>query len=245
MVDFEAPIKYIILLCLFFMTREAISLTVLIDPGHGGEEYGAVSTLGTKKITEKELTLQMSLLLKKELDDYATVYLSRSVDRTVTLQERADIAEKIKADLVLSIHLNASPEKEAHGFEVYYLNNSNESAVRKVESVENVNVKGEELVINQILIDLVIQKTITQSKVLGQYVLKDVSTLLKQEGISNRGLKAGMFYILALCKRPGLLLEAGFMSNPKELKKLIDPKFQHQLMKAVAQGVRKYAVTKK
>lgn len=212
---------------------------VLLDPGHGGEETGAVGKLNrSRQVHEKDLALRLAHKIKKYLEKDATVFLTRSIDRTVTLQERADMADKVKADLFISIHFNSSTDKKAHGFETYYLDNNKDAAVKKVEKQENYSLKGEDLVVHQILIDLTIQQTVKASRALAQAVHGRLRGHLKPVGITDRGVKAGLFYVLALSKRPGLLLEAGFMSNEKELKSVQQEEFLERYAQGVAQGIR-------
>jgi N-acetylmuramoyl-L-alanine amidase len=159
------------------------------------------------------------------------------VDRAVSLQERADLADIVKADLFLSIHFNSSTNAKSHGFELYYLDNNSNVAANKVERSENLNLKGEELIVNQILVDLVVQQTVHHSKELARLVHEKVKPAIKLSKIDDRGIKPGLFYVLALSKRPGLLVEVGFVSNPDELHKVNEEKFMNNLAKAISSGV--------
>lgn len=226
-----------ILLCSLSIAQAKV---VLIDPGHGGEESGAVGHLDakkTRKIFEKDLSLRLAKKIKEELSKSTTAYLTRSLDRAVSLQERADLADLVKADLFLSVHFNSSTNAQSHGFELYYLDNNSNVAANKVERSENLNLKGEELIVNQILVDLVVQQTVTHSKELARSVHEQVKPVIKQFKIDDRGVKPGLFYVLALSKRPGLLVETGFVSNPGELKKVNEDKFLDQMAKAISAGV--------
>lgn len=231
--------KYL-LFSLLFLTQLTQAKVVLIDPGHGGEESGAVGHLDAKKsrkIFEKDLSLRLAKKIKDELSKSTSAYLTRSLDRAVSLQERADLADLVKADLFLSIHFNSSPNVKSHGFELYYLDNNSGVAANKVERSENLNLKGEELMVNQILVDLVIQQTVHHSKELASLVHAKVKPVIKQSKIDDRGIKPGLFYVLALSKRPGLLVEVGFVSNPGELRKVNDDKFLDSMAKAISSGV--------
>jgi N-acetylmuramoyl-L-alanine amidase len=163
----------------------------------------------------------------------------------VTLQERADLADLVKADLFISIHFNSSPNHQSHGFEIYYLDNNSNVAANKVERAENLNLKGEELIVNQILVDLVVQQTVTHSKQLAADVHKSVLPIIKKHNLTNRGIKPGLFYVLALSKRPGLLIEAGFVSNPNELKKVNEDKYLDDLARAISNGVLEFIKNQK
>jgi N-acetylmuramoyl-L-alanine amidase len=228
------------LLAIFFISSSALGKIVLIDPGHGGEESGAVGYLDSKKsrqVFEKDLSLRLAKKIKDELSKHISAYLTRSLDRAVTLQERADLADLLKADLFLSIHFNSSSNPQGQGFELYYLDNNSNAAAQKVERAENLNLKGEELIINQILVDLVVQQTVTHSKELARSVHERVRPIIKNFKIEDRGIKPGLFYVLALSKRPGLLVEVGFVSNKNELEKLNQEKFLNQMSKAISSGV--------
>jgi N-acetylmuramoyl-L-alanine amidase len=221
---------------------------VLIDPGHGGDEIGAVGHLDPKKrikIFEKDLSLRLAKKVKEILSKNTSAYLTRSLDRLVTLQERADLADLVKADLFISIHFNSSTDAKSHGFEIYYLDNSSNVATNKVERAENLNLKGEDYIVNQILIDLVVQQTVVHSRKLATHVHEKIKPVMKANNMSDRGIKPGLFYVLALSKRPGLLIEAGFVSNPTELKKVNDDKYLDQLARGIAEGVLGFIHTQK
>lgn len=216
----------------------AWSYTVIIDPGHGGEELGAVFG----KVNEKDLCLDYAKALYKELSPHVSTYMTRSVDRTVSLQERADLAEKVQADLLISIHFNSYENPTPSGFETYYLDNHADVAVTKVEKVENKGLQGEDLVINQILIDLVVKKTVKSSKELATKIHTKIGKNMSRKfKINDRKVRPGLFYLLALAKRPGVLLEVGFISNPSELKKMQTESFKEIYAKSVAGGILDFA----
>jgi N-acetylmuramoyl-L-alanine amidase len=237
------------LICIY--SSFAFSYTVLIDPGHGGDDEGASYQIVKKingktfitPIYEKDLALQLSkkiynILRKKNYN----AYLTRSFDRTVDLNERAEMAEKLKADLFVSIHVNSSFSRRSKGFETYYLDNHKDAVVRKVEEVENRNLKGEELIIQQIITDLIVEKTTKSSKKLARYIHKSLQGfIVKKFKVKDRGVKPGLFFVLALAKRPAVLLEVGFLSNPKEVNKLMDHKFQSAYAISVVKGIERYA----
>lgn len=231
-----------------FLIQIASAKVVLIDPGHGGEESGAVGHLDPKKsrkVFEKDLALRLSKKIKEHLSKSTSAYLTRSLDRAVSLQERADLADLVKADLFLSIHFNSSTNNKSHGFELYYLDNNSNAAAKKVERSENLNLKGEELIVNQILVDLVVQQTVSHSKELARFVHEQIKPVIKQHKIDDRGVKPGLFYVLALSKRPGLLVEVGFVSNPRELRKVNEDKFLNGMAKAISTGVMNFIKTQK
>lgn len=222
------------------------ALTILIDPGHGGDEDGAVAMsqgeTPPQAIKEKDIALSISKRIHELLrQKNYSVYLTRSLDRTVTLPERAAIAEKTKADLFISVHINSSPEAGAVGFETYYLDNHDDVAMKKIEKTENIQSSGDEVVVQQILVDLVVQQTVSTSKPLAASIHSQLKeTVGKKYGIKSRGIKPGLFYVLALSKRPGVLLEVGFISTFKERVRMMNPKFQDQYARAVVTGIENY-----
>lgn len=236
-------LKYVlILLC----ALPAFAGVVLIDPGHGGEELGAIGMLDKgRKVMEKDLSLRLAKKISDKLRPHVSVFLTRSLDRAVGLQDRADMADKVKADLFISVHFNSSSDHSAHGFETYYLDNNKDAAVKKVEKQENFSLKGEDQVVNQILIDLAIQQTVKESRALALMVHGKLKGHMRPTGLTNRGVKAGLFYVLALSKRPGLLLEAGFVSNPNELKTIQQEEFLERYANAVASGIVEYLKQRK
>lgn len=225
---------------------QAFALTILIDPGHGGEDDGAkaktVGKVPEELIKEKDIALSISQKIYDKLSakNY-TVFLTRSFDRTVSLPERAAIAEKTKADLFISVHINSSPQASAVGFETYYLDNHNDVAIKKVEKTENVQMKGDEVVVQQILVDLVVQQTVSTSKPLAQNIHSEIKNSVgRKYGILSRGIKPGLFFVLALSKRPGVLLEVGFISTQKERVRMMNPQFQNDYAAAVVRGVESF-----
>lgn len=240
--------KALSFLTLLFIASNAFSKVVLIDPGHGGEEIGAIGYLDSarkKKLYEKDLSLRLSLKIKEHLSKHTTTYLTRSLDRVVSLQERADLADLLKVDLFLSVHFNSSTNVKSHGFELYYLDNNSNVAANKVERAENLNLKGEELIVNQILVDLVVQQTVTHSKQLAHFVHQNVGPVVRKYGVSDRGIKPGLFYVLALSKRPGLLIEAGFVSNQTELKKINQESYLNDLARGISDGILEFVKKQK
>jgi N-acetylmuramoyl-L-alanine amidase len=239
----------LLLLMAIIQSVNAFGFVVLLDPGHGGSELGAMGKVWKKKgktkklvnVYEKDLALALAKKIKKILDKKYSVYLTRSFDRTVALNDRAQLAEKIKADLFVSIHFNSSNENQSNGFETYYLDNHQDVAIKKVEDVENKYLDGAEKIVNQILIDLVIQKTVPSSKKLARKIHSKVNKYIgKRYKMKDRGVKPGLFYVLALSKRPGVLIEAGFVSNPQELKIVRTHRFLNYYARAIADGIHDY-----
>lgn len=230
--------KFFLLIQLFIFSN-AHAFTILIDPGHGGEDEGAVSV-----VKEKDLALQIATRIYDVLTKKYNCFLTRSFDRTVSLPERALIAEKVKADLFISVHINSAPDAHSFGFETYYLDNNHDVAVKKVEKTENIQNKGEE-VVQQILVDLVVEQTVSTSKPLAVSIHSEIKKRVGSKyRIPSRGIKPGLFYVLALSKRPGVLLEVGFVSTKKERERMQNPKFQQDYANAVATGIDNFITSK-
>jgi N-acetylmuramoyl-L-alanine amidase len=229
---------------------------ILLDPGHGGEELGAVAKVW--KINEKNekylanvyekdlaliLTKKIAEILKKNQHN---VYLTRSMDVTLGLEKRAELADAVKADLIVSVHFNSALDNTSGGFETYYLDNHKDAAVKKLESAENILAPGEDAIINQILIDLVIGQTVTASKEMANIVHETISKkIAKKYNLKDRGVRPGLFFVLALSKRPGILVEVGFLSNPKEVPIMRSTNFLNDYAEAIAEGIDKYIKKRK
>lgn len=244
---------FFVLMFIYLNIASSSAFVILIDPGHGGSELGAVAKLTkvnskgksyTRQVYEKDLALKLAKKVKQVLDSEFTVYLTRSIDRKVSLQERADLADTVKADIFISIHFNASTVATSHGFETYYLDNHKDKAIQKVEAIENKDLEGEDKVINKILIDLIIEKTVPSSKKLANFIHTNLDKKIsKKFQMKNRSIKPGMFYVLALSKRPGVLIEGGFMTNQNELKKLSSDTYLDQCALSIGQGIVDYYKT--
>lgn len=233
-------LKYFYIL-LILIPLQLNAYTILLDPGHGGEDEGAQGIHGKGKVSEKDISLILAKKIASNISKKHRVYLTRTYDKTVTLEKRAEIAEKLSVDLFISIHVNASTSSEAHGFETYYLDHHKDAAVKKIESVENRNLKGQELVVHQILTDLIVDRTSKSSRLLANHIHKSFQKGIQRKyKVKDRGLRPGLFYVLALTKRPAVLLEIGFITNPSEVQKLVSEKFQNEYAKNVAKGIMAY-----
>lgn len=229
----------------FIFSSEVFSQVLLIDPGHGGLDTGATATIlkNSQKqlIYEKDLALTLALKLKEKLKNNYQVYLTRSFDRGVGLDQRAQMAEKVQADLIISLHMNAEAFHQARGMEIYYLDNHDDMAVKKIETVENKTTLSQDKSWQKVLNDILVQGNIKKSQ---KWAMK-FEKILKEElfipfRFPNRGVKAGMFYVLALSKRPGLLIEVGFISHPQDLKQISNETFQEAFTRSVERSLKAY-----
>lgn len=241
----------LMVMLLLFKTSIGMSATILIDPGHGGDENGAISSVdGTK---EKDLAMELALLIRNQLLAEHNVYLSRTLDQTLKLEQRAGTAQKIGADLFISVHMNSSESKFSNGFETFYLSNDLDEATKKVVRVENgehshpMQGVGElDSLTGEILAEIVVSENIPESKKLGEFVHSKLKSVLPQKyKIKDRGLKPGLFYVLAMTKVPGILLEAGFLSSKSDLSLMKNKNYLNDYATKVAEGVRDYLMSSK
>ena len=215
---------------------------VVLDPGHGGKQTGAVSPSGA---WEKDTALEISRLLKAELEVqlHATVRMTRDRDALVSLHDRVDWANAQKPDLFISVHLNSMPTRkqrqQTEGIETYFLSAaaSGEQA-KKVAARENAEFRekrpkgGDTLAF--ILADLQRSEAHADSSRLAYAVHEE---LVGATGGLDRGVQQAPFYVLMGLQAPAILVEVGFISHPDEGARLVDEEYQRTAAKAIARGV--------
>ena len=215
---------------------------IVIDPGHGGKDYGAPGYL--KGVHEKYLVLDIAKKLKKMIEKEigCEVYLTRDSDRFLTLEERTAIANTREADLFISLHTNASRDNRAYGIETYYLNLATDDEAIRVAAMENATSKKNISDLEAILNDLMQNTKIQESTRLASFVQKNLYRHIKRKykKVRNKGVKQAPFYVLLGARMPAILVETSFISNPTECKRLVDPKYQAHLCEAIVKGVREY-----
>ena len=220
------------------LTREfgLIAKTIVIDPGHGGKDPGA---LGRGTIHEKDIVLSMSKKIGEVLTARGyTVLMTRDTNHFIPLKERTKFATQHKADLFLSIHANASKSPQAHGIETYYLDvNSTDKASEQIAARENANSGYSIQELESLLKGLIQESKSEDSKRLAEHVQQ---RLVQVTGGVDRGVKHARFVVLIGAKVPSILIETGFLSNPTEGKKLATSAYQHKIATAIADGVDKF-----
>ena len=227
-----------------FTAKHVKDLIVVIDPGHGGRDPGATGKKGTK---EKNITLKIGRYLKdriqKELG--STVFLTRNKDTFLDLEKRVDFANKKKADIFISIHVNSHPQKKIKGLEVYHFGQTSDPRALEVAAREN----GMKLEDNAppwqfILADKLNDQKNEQSQTFAWTVNKTlVKTLKASYQVKDRGAKPAPFYVLRFTTMPSILAEVAFVSNPEEEKRLRTKKFQKQLAEGIYKGIHSYLKT--
>ena len=213
--------------------------TIVIDPGHGG---GDVGTQGASGVLEKDVTLQVARRLKQTIESRLglRVVLTRNDDGMVRLDERAAIANNNKADLFISLHVNASVSQDASGAEVYYLSLDEYSdEARLAGSAQRAVpvVGGGTRDIEVVLWEMAQVRHVDQSAVFADIVDEE---LRRRLAMSRRDVQQAPFRVLVGANMPAVLVEMGFVSNPADEHRLASGAFQNSLAQALFQSVARY-----
>ncbi len=216
---------------------------VVLDPGHGGDQDGALSPAGVR---EKDLTLQIAQRLGAALRRRGVrVVLTRTGDLSVPLANRPAIADAIRADLFVSVHLNSMPTAEQRqrtsGIETYFLSaDATDAHATAVAARENADrIAGEEKLdpsdpVAGILSDLADAESLAESSRVA-YLLHE--RLVAALGAEDHGVKQAPFYVLAGARMPAVLLELGFVSHEADAAKLVTRSYQERIAEAIAEGI--------
>jgi N-acetylmuramoyl-L-alanine amidase len=218
--------------------------TVVLDPGHGGHDTGA---LGPTGLQEKGLTLdvarRVAALLRE--DQGVRVILTRTRDQFLPLRERTALANREKADLFVSVHANAAPTTAAIGAETYFLSTeATDSAARRAAEYENRVISLEAAgrgagrdVLRAILWDLAQSDFQQESSRAAEAIQNQLDRALR---LPSRGVKQAPFYVLGGAAMPAVLVEIGFLSNPHEEQRLRDDGYRERIARALAAGLAAY-----
>ncbi len=220
-------------------------ITIAIDPGHGGEDPGAIGANGTR---EKDITLSIGRRLKGMIDktENMRAYLTRDGDYFLPLHERVNRARKVQADLFVSVHADAFIKPHARGSSVFALSEkgATSAAARWLAQRENdadliggVNVAVNDVYLKQTLIDLSQTAQIADSLRVGKAVLEELGGInrLHKPHVEQAG-----FAVLKAPDIPSILVETAFISNPEEEKRLNDEAYQDQMARAIVNGIKRY-----
>jgi N-acetylmuramoyl-L-alanine amidase len=215
---------------------------IVIDPGHGGSETGAVGPDGTN---EKDITLAIARKLKSILENSGNrVILTRDGDQQITLDDRTALANNNKADLFVSIHANATLRGYGKGAETYYLSTqATDDETRNLAAVENNAIglnqeaSGVGNDLKLILWDMAQTEYLSESSQLAEMVQKEMNETL---GVTNRGIKQAPFRVLMGATMPAVLIEIGFINNPAEEKMMKDSDYQLKIAKAIFRSVQAF-----
>ncbi|MCG3172372.1 MAG: hypothetical protein GMKNLPBB_00522 [Myxococcota bacterium] len=214
---------------------------VVIDPGHGGHDHGAI---GKRGVNEKDVVLKISRSLAKMLREElgVEVTLTREDDRFIELEERSAIARTADADLFISIHANASPSRKVRGISCYYLNKTDDRAAAKIAARENAMSEDRMSDLEFILLDLDLSTNVTESRALAHAVQKH---MVQQAGegwdeVVDMGVRSALFVVLLNTNTPSVLVETSFISNPDEEKRLNSRKYRDALARGIFNGLKEF-----
>ncbi|MBI5442027.1 MAG: N-acetylmuramoyl-L-alanine amidase [Deltaproteobacteria bacterium] len=216
-------------------------LRIVIDPGHGGHDPGAIGPGNTQ---EKDVVLVIGKELAKRLRERlgCEVKLTRSDDRFLSLEERTAVANAFGADLFLSIHANASRSPLANGIETYFLERSSDRAARRLAGRENATGEDALSGIEHVLADLLLSSKVRESERLARSVHAGlVSSVQKHyQPVRDLGVKRAPFYVLTGAMMPAVLVETAFISNPVECRRLSDSEYRDRAVEGLVEGVLTY-----
>ncbi len=216
---------------------------IIIDPGHGGRDYGAPGRI--KGVHEKKIALQIGRKLAKKIrkEIKCEVLMTRKNDKYLTLEERTAIANTKNADLFISIHTNANRDRRVSGIETYFLSPAGDKESILVAARENATSTNNISDLDVILSDLLQNSKINESSRLAAYIQKSIYKNLKKRGykkVKNKGVKQAPFYVLIGAQMPAVLVETSFISNKRECKRLMNSKYQERLCEGIVVGIKKY-----
>lgn len=214
--------------------------TVVLDPGHGGKDPGAIGVGG---IREKDITLDLARRLRPRLEARGfDVVLTRDDDRFLSLEERTAIAAGSGGDLFVSLHANASRKRSIHGVETYFLDTDNRRQSLRVAARENGMAPSDFDQLDRTLVRLRLAENSEYSSRLAEliqsYVARGVGRRFR--GVQDLGVKRGPFYVLFLSSMPSVLFESGFVTHALEGRRLRNPSYLDEIAEAIARALSAY-----
>ena len=221
--------------------------TIVIDPGHGGKDAGAIGLGGVKeKNINLGIALKLGKIIKKNLKNIKVVF-TRKTDRFVELYKRGKIANEKHGDLFISIHCNSLRHKpdRTNGFEIYLLRPGRTKEAIRIAEYENSVIKYEDdpakykklTAENFILVSMARSAFMRYSEKFSDFLNQTYS---RYTAIKSRGVKQAGFYVLVGASMPGVLVETGFLSNWRDVKYLASAKGQRAIAKAIYLAIKKY-----
>jgi N-acetylmuramoyl-L-alanine amidase len=224
-------------------------IIVALDPGHGGEDPGAIGPAGTR---EKDVVLSVALKLRDRINKSVIngnpmrAFLTRDADFFVPLNDRVKKAQKVQADLFVSIHADAFTNPEARGASVFALSDKGATSAsakwlankeNAADAVGGVNIKAKDVNVLKAILDMSTTAQINDSLRLGSAVIKEIGGLGK---LHKAQVEQAGFAVLKAPDIPSVLIETAFISNPDEEDKLRSNEYQDQLADAVMRGIKRY-----
>lgn len=221
--------------------------TIVLDPGHGGRDPGAIGPSGTKeKTVVLNIALKLGSLLKEKIPNVNIVY-TRKTDVYPPLWKRTKIANENNGKLFISLHCNALENRKVNGIETYFLSAEKDEKAKDVVLLENKSIEFESTEdkkryegINFVLATLAQNAFIRQSQYLASTVHKTLNLKMNPLGMKNRGVRQGPFWVLVGATMPNILIEMGYISNKYEEKLLKQKSTQNKIADALCEGIIKY-----
>jgi N-acetylmuramoyl-L-alanine amidase len=220
---------------------------IVIDPGHGGKDPGAI---GPKKLYEKDVVLDVALklgqIIEKNMKGVDVIY-TRKDDRFISLQRRTQIANENNAKVFISIHANSSKNKRTNGFETFILGPEKGDRAKEVVLKENAVIGFEDedtqehyKGINMILATMAQSAFMRQSEYLASQIQDELFNKLRSLNLSSRGIKQAPFWVMVGASMPAVLVEIGFITNSYEAKVLKTASYQQKIAEGVFAGIHKF-----
>ena len=215
--------------------------TIVLDAGHGGADPGAVSVHG---LAEKEVTLDVARRLEAKLrGGLFRVVMTRGADETLSLRERSRRAREAGGDVLVSIHVNSIPRPERRGVETYYLGPTDDPAIRRLASAENLSSGYSLSDFRRLVEEVYVGVRQAESRRLAESVQGELVSSVRKVApeAGDRGVKSAPFVVLVASEMPGILAEVSSLSHEEEARLLRDEAFREAIADALARGVRAYA----
>ena len=220
---------------------------IIIDPGHGGHDSGALGGADRSKM-EKVAVLQIAKRVARHLRKMGfDVLMTRNSDRFIKLSHRTRFANRKHGDIFVSIHANAVPRRKwniSHGIETYFLQVTRSARAKRVAARENSVVlnKKDRISKNVILDAIYTGPKIVLSNKLAIDVQRSMLSHLrgKYRHVKDGGVRPAPFWVLVGAEMPAILIETGYITNPMERRRLFDPKYQELMARGIAKGIARY-----
>jgi len=216
---------------------------VVIDPGHGGRDAGAI---GYRKLKEKKVVLSVAKRVVKILKKRGfRVYITRKRDKFIPLKKRTKFANKKGADIFVSIHANAVAKykNKSKGIETFFLSPARSKRAKRVAAQENsAEIDDMDFYSKETFLSLLNREKIIESNKLAIDLQKQVLSSLrsKYSGVVDNGVREGPFWVLVGAQMPAVLIEIGYITHPTEAKRLFNPYYQKLLAEGIANGIESY-----
>jgi N-acetylmuramoyl-L-alanine amidase len=228
------------------LARAALPLSVkrvVIDPGHGGQHYGAVARSG---VAEKDLTLDIALRLRRLMEQASfDVLMTRRTDDTTPLVDRVAFANASRADLFVSVHVNSLPARGERSLETFYVGPTEDPHTIRLAGLENrdsgYSLSDYRELLEQVYIDARRDESHRLARTVNTALFRSLSVVNPQ--LENRGVKMAPFVVLIGTQMPAILVEVSCVSNDEEAALLASPEYRERIARGLLKGIRSYAST--